>query len=707
MEPSDKDFARTFHFLDEHGDPLPVSSSIGETSSVGGSSKGLGASFKPPRNLSGSMRHRKSLSSSKEGGSTFQPMQSHRHVKTASAYSMFSDNTLVQSVLMAEGMMDAEDDEALQEMPLPYVKGNVKAKITWFGCICLAGVGMFVEAYVIITTGQVKTVWHNGYPECWDSTSDQVCPDKIVCCGLFPNTPEEVCSTTTPNEICTDQNTYPDGLTCSESQLVAVSYAEFAGIMAGMVSFGWIADQVGRKNAATLTSILMIIGLGFMTYFDSSNVSTLFLVFSIFFGLFGLGVGGEYPLTATQASERSAQSAEDALWDDEEKRQHRLLLEKAKTDRRGETISLVFAMQGVGAVVGSLFLLSFIYFSDQTRADCSKTGVTSNGNDSSALESVWRNFYFVGLIFVLMLFVYRFLVLEEGEGYNTVLARRFRREAKYGKTVTKNLRKKAFEFYLPRLVGTGGNWFIANMPFYGLKLYSGPIFEDINPGGALIVQNGYLLLSNICALAGYYVAAILIDRHSIGRKKIQMFSFGMSALLFMLTAGVFNSAPTGAIIFLYFATNFIGQGVNVTTYVIAAEMYPTELRGTFHGLSAFLGKLGALSSTIIFGYLTTEQIFWVCGGCSIVGGFCTYLFTADLSRVSLAEHDAQLELFLAGRLDRYQGKLNHRDHLSNFELWTGRHGKYDPGWVHKLVRDERKKTAHPDTSSAAIESNVT
>jgi hypothetical protein len=69
--------------------------------------------------------------------------------------------------------------------------------------------------------------------------------------------------------------------------------------------------------------------------------------------------------------------------------------------------------------------------------------VTSSGNDKSALESVWRSFYFVGLIFVLMLFVYRFLVLEEGEGYNAVLARRYRREAKYGKIEAKNLHKKS------------------------------------------------------------------------------------------------------------------------------------------------------------------------------------------------------------------------------------------------------------------------
>jgi hypothetical protein len=34
------------------------------------------------------------------------------------------------------------------------------------------------------------------------------------------------------------------------------------------------------------------------------------------------------------------------------------------------------------------------------------------------------------------------------------------------------------------VVGTGGNWFLWDVAFYGLKLYSGPIFKAINPGGA-------------------------------------------------------------------------------------------------------------------------------------------------------------------------------------------------------------------------------
>jgi hypothetical protein len=45
------------------------------------------------------------------------------------------------------------------------------------------------------------------------------------------------------------------------------------------------------------------------------------------------------------------------------------------------------------------------------------------------------------------------------------------------------------------------------MTFYCLKLFSGPIFSDMNPTGDLIKNNGYLLLNNVIALIGYYCAA--------------------------------------------------------------------------------------------------------------------------------------------------------------------------------------------------------
>lgn len=170
-------------------------------------------------------------------------------------------------------------------------------------------------------------------------------------------------------------------------------------------------------------------------------------------------------------------------------------------------------------------------------------------------------------------------------------------------------------------------------------------------------------------------------------------SFAILTILFYSSGAIFdrktkNNEP-GAVIFLYFAVSFFGQfGANITTYVMAAETYPTELRATCHGLSAFMGKAGALLATIVFINKGTKEIFYICGGASIAGLVVTLLFSVDLTHLSLAEHDAQLELWLEGRLDEYKGPLNAPRHLSIFERTFGFHGEYDPDWAEKLVRKE-------------------
>ena len=382
------------------------------------------------------------------------------------------------------------------------------------------------------------------------------------------------------------------------------------------------------------------------------------------------------------------QQTEDALRDDEDQHRYRVLLEVAKTARRGETISLVFAMQGLGAVFGSVVLLILIYIADQSRVDCDDLASNSTGNEPKALAGIWRGFYLMGLLFVVMLLLYRWLILEEDVAHNRVKMRQKRREKRLAKSAMS--RWRLLRFYAFRLIGTGGNWFVWDISFYGLKLYSGPIFKAINPEGSLAVQNGWLLFNNLCALAGYYCTARVIDIPAVGRKRLQMVSFAICAVLFFVTAAIFDSGSTKVLMFLYFASSFFGQlGANVTTYVVAAETYPGELRATFHGMSAFLGKAGALFATILFASLDSNEIFYICGITSVIGLFLTFLFTVDLTRVSLAEHDAQLELFLEDRLDMYKGKLNDPRHLSNFEMWIGRHGEYDPKWANKLLGREQ------------------
>lgn len=48
--------------------------------------------------------------------------------------------------------------------------------------------------------------------------------------------------------------------------------------------------------------------------------------------------------------------------------------------------------------------------------------------------------------------------------------------------------------------------------------------------------------------------------------------------------------------------SFWGQfGPNATTFLLASELFPTDTRGKAHGISAAVGKLGALAADIILG----------------------------------------------------------------------------------------------------------
>ena len=130
---------------------------------------------------------------------------------------------------------------------------------------------------------------------------------------------------------------------------------------------------------------------------------------------------------------------------------------------------------------------------------------------------------------------------------------------------------------------TAYSYFLLKSPSIFLLTYM-----SVNPKGGLIVLNGYLLINNLCGLCGYYFAAFVIDKPKIGRKRLQMVSFVTSVVIFFITGAVFNTASPHLLLFLFFMSSFVTNWMNVTTYVCAAETYPTELRATCHGISAFI-----------------------------------------------------------------------------------------------------------------------
>jgi PHS family inorganic phosphate transporter-like MFS transporter len=80
---------------------------------------------------------------------------------------------------------------------------------------------------------------------------------------------------------------------------------------------------------------------------------------------------------------------------------------------------------------------------------------------------------------------------------------------------------------------------------------------------------------------------------------------------------------------------FFNFGPNATTFIIPAEVFPSRVRGLGHGVSAAVGKLGAILSALLFNYLSGPQIIglsnvlWIFFACNILGAVSTFFLIPE------------------------------------------------------------------------------
>ncbi|MBO0893968.1 MAG: MFS transporter, partial [Acidimicrobiales bacterium] len=93
----------------------------------------------------------------------------------------------------------------------------------------------------------------------------------------------------------------------------------------------------------------------------------------------------------------------------------------------------------------------------------------------------------------------------------------------------------------------------------------------------------------------------------------------------------------------YFFTEF---GPNTTTFVLPAECFPTSVRATGHGISAGVGKLGAVIGVFVFpilsAHLHLRGTLLVTGGLALAGLALTQVLP-EPARRSLEEVSGEEE----------------------------------------------------------------
>jgi MFS transporter, PHS family, inorganic phosphate transporter len=358
----------------------------------------------------------------------------------------------------------------------------------------------------------------------------------------------------------------------STSQVSWLNSSTLLASAFGAIVFGRVADMLGRKRIYGFE--VLILAIGALASAFAPNY-TFLLVCRV---VLGIGIGGDYPVSATIMSEYSG-----------------------KRDR-GKMVGLVFAMQGAGLIFGPLFASALL-----------GSGLSS--------DYVWRILLAFGAVPGMAVFYLRRRIhetprfamaggaadearaaIEQATEANGAPARPAESKARTGLTVAQGyLMLFQSKRMLVWLIGTAGAWALLDFCYYGNTISTPEILDLLNPHASLL-HNTLLQLAifAVFAVPGYIVAILLLDR--TGRRSIQVLGFAMMGLMFLLI-GLIPSVTKTALLFalLYGISYFFTQfGPNTTTFIYPAEIFPTQVRTTAHGISAGAGKLGAFLGAFLF-----------------------------------------------------------------------------------------------------------
>ena len=401
----------------------------------------------------------------------------------------------------------------------------------------------------------------------------------------------------------------------SAAQIGLVASAALFGAVIGPVIFGVIGDKFGRKSAYWLTVTILIIGaLGSATSLD-------YIQLVIWRFVLGIGIGGDYPLSATIVAEYSN-----------------------KKDR-GKMIASTFAMQGFGLVAG--VGIGFLLLS---------TGLS--------VSIIWRLLLAFGAIPTLLILKQRTKILE------TPWFNLMKGSTSYAKTTDSSAPRKAlfhassipsrrppaisFRRFIKTkwqiVLGTSLTWFLMDISYYGTAIFTPYLAMLFGFSGIFASTQISALILILAAVPGYWVAVALIDKQ--GRKSMQVIGFLAMGLCFMLLFLSGNALLTGSMVSFFaiyglsfFFTNY---GPNTTTYVYPTELYPTSLRARGHGIAAMSGKLGAALSALFFPVLLIQigkfNLIGILGALAFTGAVLTMLLLPETKKRSLLETSAEGEL---------------------------------------------------------------
>ena len=196
-----------------------------------------------------------------------------------------------------------------------------------------------------------------------------------------------------------------------------------------------------------------------------------------------------------------------------------------------------------------------------------------------------------------------------------------------------------------KLLGTAVTWFLFDILWYGNSLFQPIIIEAVFSGDASsqtteleLLQHtavNSLILTTI-ALPGYAVAGMVLGTGScitLTPRFVMLQGFAAMSLLYLIIGLGWDKLLKFPflLILLYSLTFFFSNcGPNTTTFVLPSLVYSDACRSTLNGLSAAIGKIGALVGTTMFAPVANDfgdaVVMIICAIIGVVAFVITHQF---------------------------------------------------------------------------------
>ena len=409
-----------------------------------------------------------------------------------------------------------------------------------------------------------------------------------------------------------------------------VSAAPLAGIMVGAIALGGLADIYGRRRMFVVEMVVFALFLTGLTWSPNYLWLVVFL-----FGV-GLALGCDYPTA------------------------HLVISESIASKDRGKLVLSAFAFQAIGALVGTV--VGFL--------------ILSNLPEIRA----WRWMYATAIVPAILVVLGRLRISDSGHWLmsqgrkaeaEAEVARLLEREPPYPKEVRLADLSADEQAAAARVRRTGGwrelfilpgrratilasvPWFLQDLGTYGIGIFTPTILVKVIGHEDIAAQNVSALIArdilaakgaallDVLLIVGILAAVLLTDR--VGRIRLQIIGFiGCAVGLGLAILSLQAAEPARSILLFggFMLFNFMTNvGPNAQTYLLAGEVFPTEVRGKGAGFAAAFAKVGAVLTAFLFPVLLADAgvdfLLSVLIATSLLGAWITWQFRIETTGVSL------------------------------------------------------------------------